>query len=124
MGKAIHTDGAPQAIGPYSQGVRAGDLIFVSGQLPADPQTGELAQGAAEATARSIQNIEAILAAEGAGLANVVKTTVFLRDMGDFAAVNAEYAKHFHEPFPARACVAVKTLPKDAILEIEAVAAL
>ncbi len=123
MGKRrIKTSDAPAAVGPYSQGIRAGDLIFVSGQLPMGPD-GELITGdIAKATARSLQNVRAVLAAAGASMSNVVKVTVFLSDMADFAAMNEVYKEYFTEPYPARAAIAVKTLPKGAPLEIEAIA--
>ena len=122
--KAIHTVGAPAAIGPYSQAVDSGaGLVFVSGQLPIDPATGAFPEGGvAEQTRQSLLNAQAILRAAGLELSDVVKTTVFLADMGDFAAMNAVYATFFAEPFPARSAVAVKTLPKGAVVEIECIA--
>ncbi|MBQ9583472.1 MAG: RidA family protein [Bacteroidales bacterium] len=122
---AIHTDKAPAAIGPYSQAIDSGaGLVFVSGQLPIDPVTGAFpAGGVAEQTRQSLSNAAAILAAAGLGLQNVVKTTVFLADMADFAAMNEVYAQFFASPFPARSAVAVKTLPKGALVEIECIAA-
>lgn len=122
---AIHTEKAPAAIGPYSQAIDSGaGLVFVSGQLPIDPATGAFPQGGvAEQTRQSLTNAKAILAAAGLGLENVVKTTVFLADMGDFAAMNEVYAQFFSAPFPARSAVAVKTLPKGALVEIECIAA-
>ncbi len=122
---AIHTDKAPAAIGPYSQAIDSGaGLVFVSGQLPIDPATGAFpAGGVAEQTRQSLSNAAAILAAAGLGLQNVVKTTVFLADMADFAAMNEVYAQFFASPFPARSAVAVKTLPKGALVEIECIAA-
>ena len=123
MKNAIHTDKAPAAIGPYSQGVKAGDLIFVSGQLPVDPATGAFAGEDIESqTRQSLENLKAILEAAGSGLDKVVKTNVYLADMGDFAAMNGIYAQYFSEPFPARAAVEVARLPKDARVEIECVA--
>ncbi|MDR2614995.1 MAG: RidA family protein [Oscillospiraceae bacterium] len=123
MKKVIATPLAPAAIGPYSQGIAVGDLVFVSGQLPIDPATGEPAPGGAAAqTEQSIKNVKAVLEAAGLTLADVVKTTVFLKDMNDFAAMNAVYASYFTESFPARAAVEVARLPKDALVEIEAVA--
>lgn len=120
----IQTDGAPAAIGPYSQAVTAGGLLFTSGQLPVVPATGELAEGGvAGQTAQAIANIEAVLAADGLGLADVVKTTVYLRHMTDFAAMNEVYAARFPQPFPARSAVEVGPLAKGALVEIEAVAA-
>lgn len=122
---AVHTEKAPAAIGPYSQAIDSGaGLVFVSGQLPIDPATGAFPQGGvAEQTRQSLTNAKAILAAAGLGLENVVKTTVFLADMGDFAAMNEVYAQFFSAPFPARSAVAVKTLPKGALVEIECIAA-
>ncbi len=122
--KPISTQKAPAAIGPYSQAVDSGaSLVFVSGQLPIDPSTGAFPEGGvSEQTRQSLLNAQAILRAAGLGLADVVKTTVFLADMGDFAAMNAVYATFFSEPFPARSAVAVKTLPKGALVEIECIA--
>lgn len=122
---AIHSDMAPAAIGPYSQAIDSGaGLVFVSGQLPIDPTTGVFPEGGVkEQTRQSLKNAKAILEAAGLGLGNVVKTTVFLADMGDFAAMNEVYAQFFSAPFPARSAVAVKTLPKGALVEIECIAA-
>ena len=122
--KPISTQKAPAAIGPYSQAVDSGaGLVFVSGQLPIDPSTGAFPEGGvSEQTRQSLLNAQAILRAAGLGLADVVKTTVFLADMDDFAAMNAVYATFFSEPFPARSAVAVKTLPKGALVEIECIA--
>ena len=122
--KAISTPNAPAAIGPYSQAVDSGaGLVFLSGQLPLDPATGAFPEGGIQAqTRQSLRNVQAILAAVGLSLANVVKTTVFLADMGDFAAMNEVYAEFFAEPFPARSAVAVKALPKGALVEIECIA--
>jgi len=122
--KPIQTEKAPAAIGPYSQAIDSGaGLIFVSGQLPIDPATGAFPEGGVqEQTRQSLTNAKAILEAAGIGLHNVVKTTVFLADMGDFAAMNEVYAQFFSAPFPARSAVAVKTLPKGALVEIECIA--
>lgn len=121
--KAISTNKAPGAIGPYSQGIRVGNMVFTSGQLPVDPSTGEFAEGGIEAqTRQSLTNVQAVLEAADLTMSNVVKTTVFLSDMNDFAAMNGVYAEFFSEPYPARSAVAVKTLPKGAMVEIEAVA--
>jgi 2-iminobutanoate/2-iminopropanoate deaminase len=122
--KAISTIEAPAAIGPYSQAIDSGaGLVFVSGLLPIDPATGTFPEGGvAEQARQSLLNAQAILRAAGLELADVVKTTVFLADMGDFAAMNAVYATFFAEPFPARSAVAVKTLPKGALVEIECIA--
>ena len=123
--KPVHTTSAPAAIGPYSQAVDTGaGLVFVSGQLPIDPATGQFPEGGVAAqTRQSLLNASAILEAAGLGFSKVVKTTVFLADMGDFAAMNAVYSEFFSEPFPARSAVAVKTLPKNALVEIECIAA-
>lgn len=119
----VHTTGAPAAIGPYSQAIRSGDLVFSAGQIGLDPATGELVPGGVAAEARrALANLAAVLEAAGAGLAAVVKTTVFLVDMADFAAVNAVYAEHFATEPPARSTVAVAALPRGARVEIEAVA--
>ena len=121
--KAISTSKAPGAIGPYSQAIRTGNLIFVSGQLPVDPSTGNFAEGGIkELTRQSLTNIKAILEAEGTDMAHVVKTTVFLADMADFAAMNEVYAEFFSQPYPARSAVAVKQLPKGALVEVECIA--
>ena len=123
MSKKIQTPNAPAAIGPYSQAVHEGGTIYVSGQLPINPATGEFAGADIRAQARqSLENIKAILAAAGTDMAHVVKTTVLLQDMADFAAMNEVYAEYFSEPYPARAAFQVAKLPKDALVEIEAVA--
>lgn len=120
---AISTTNAPAAIGPYSQAIAVGGLVFVSGQLPIDPATGAFAEGGIkELTRQSLTNMKAILEEAGTSMANVVKTTVFLADMNDFAAMNEVYAEFFAAPFPARSAVAVKTLPKGALVEIECIA--
>ena len=120
---AISTTNAPAAIGPYSQAIKVGELVFVSGQLPIDPATGAFAEGGIkELTRQSLTNMKAILEEAGTSMANVVKTTVFLADMSDFAAMNEVYAEFFAAPFPARSAVAVKTLPKGALVEIECIA--
>lgn len=124
MKKAISTTNAPKAIGPYSQAILANGFLFVSGQLGVSPG-GEFTGSNVEAQAeQSMQNIKNILAEAGLGFENVVKTTIFLADMNDFAKVNEIYTKHFSEPFPARSTVAIKTLPKNALVEIEVVAVL
>lgn len=121
--KAINTNNAPAAIGPYSQAVRAGNTLYLSGQLPIDPSTGEWAEGGVKELTRQImRNVEAILQTEGLNMSHVVKTTVFLTDMADFAEMNEVYAEFFHAPYPARSAVAVKALPKGARLEMECVA--
>ena len=123
--KAIQTEKAPAAIGPYSQAIDSGaGLVFVSGQLPINPATGAFPEGGIqEQTRQSLSNARAILEAAGLGLQQVVKTTVFLADMADFAAMNEVYAQFFSAPFPVRSAVAVKTLPKGALVEIECIAA-
>lgn len=122
--KRINTEKAPAAIGPYSQAICQGGLIFVSGQLPIIPETGAFPEGGVvEQTRQSLTNIKAILEEAGSGMDKVVKTTVLLADMGDFAAMNGVYAEFFSEPYPARCAFAVKTLPKGALVEIECVAA-
>ena len=114
---------APAALGPYSAAIKVGELIFTSGQIPADPATGELAPGGiAQQTEQSLKNLSAVLEAAGSGLDQVIKTTCFLTDMADFAAFNAAYGKYFSEHKPARSTVAVKALPKGALVEIECVA--
>ena len=125
MRRAVSTPSAPAAIGPYSQAVTAGSLVFVSGQIPMDPATGEIIDGdVAAQTGRVLQNIEAILAAAGATLDHVVRTTVYLADMNDFAAMNAVYATYFAAPAPARATLQAARLPKDARVEIDVIASL
>ena len=124
MIKQISTDKAPAAIGPYSQAIQVGNLIYTSGQLPIDPATGAFPEGGvAEQTRQSLTNARAILQAAGLDLKNVVKTTVFLANMADFGAMNEVYAQFFAAPFPARSAVAVKDLPKGALVEIECIAA-
>ena len=114
---------APAALGPYSAAIKVGELIFTSGQIPADPASGEIAPGGiAEQTEQSLKNLSAVLEAAGSGLDQVIKTTCFLTDMADFAAFNAAYGKYFSEHKPARSTVAVKALPKGALVEIECVA--
>ena len=124
MKKIISANDAPQAIGPYSQATQANGFLFISGQLGVTPQ-GEFAGADVSSQAnRSLQNLEAILTEAGLGFESVVKTTIFLADMADFAAVNKIYADYFKQPYPARSTVAVKTLPKGGLVEIEAIAAM
>ena len=124
MKKQINTAAAPAAIGPYSQAIEANGMVFVSGQLPIDPATGAFAEGGIkELTRQSLTNMKAILAEAGLTMDNVVKTTVFLADMSDFAEMNEVYASFFEGVCPARSAVAVKTLPKEARVEIECIAA-
>jgi 2-iminobutanoate/2-iminopropanoate deaminase len=119
----IKTDKAPSAIGPYSQAIKAGDFIYTSGQIAIDPATGEIVPGGIEEQAiRVMENISGLLNAAGVGLKDVVKTTVFIKDMNDFAKVNAVYAQFFEAPYPARSCVEAARLPKDVLVEIETVA--
>lgn len=123
MKTVIASTEAPAAVGPYSQAIATGNLVFCAGQIPLDPATGNLVEGDVTAqTRRVIENIKAVLAAAGATLNDVVKTTVFLLDMNDFAAMNAVYAEHFSAPFPARSTIQVARLPKDARVEIEVIA--
>lgn len=122
--KAISTKNAPAAIGPYSQAIETGGMIFASGQLPIDPNTGAFPEGGIkEQTRQSILNAKAILEEAGCSLSNVVKTTVLLSDIADFAGMNEVYASFFSEPFPARSAFAVRDLPKGALIEIEMIAA-
>ena len=121
--KVISTKQATAAIGPYSQAIQVGNLVYTSGQIPIDPATGAFVEGGIkEQTRQSLTNVKAILNEVGLDLNNVVKTTVFMADMNDFADMNAVYAEFFSEPYPARSAVAVKTLPKGALVEIEVVA--
>lgn len=122
MKKQIATTKAPGAIGPYSQAIAVGDLLFISGQIPVNPETGEIPEGIAAQTEQSIANIKAILAEAGMTIDNVVKTTVFLSDMSLFVPMNEVYANNFTSPFPARSAVAVKELPKQVLVEIETIA--
>lgn len=121
--EVIHTNDAPAALGPYSQAIKAGNLLFVSGQVPLVPETMEVVEGDVQAqTAQSLKNLKAILAESGADFSNVVKTTVFIKDMNEFGAINEVYAEYFGENKPARACVEVARLPKDVKVEIEVIA--
>ena len=122
MRSAVQTTAAPAAIGPYSQAIRSGELVLTAGQIGLDPATGDLVEGVAEQADRALRNLTAILDAAGSSPERVIKTTVFLADMGDFATVNEVYARHFSQPYPARSTVAVAGLPKGALVEIEAVA--
>ena len=125
MRTAVSTDGAPKAIGPYSQAIRAGSLLFLSGQIPIDPASGQMVDGdIAQQTHRVFKNLEAILTAAGASFDNVVRTTVYLADMSDFAAMNEVYGTYFSSPAPARATVQAARLPKDARVEIDLIASL
>ena len=123
MKKTISTTNAPAAIGPYSQAIQVGNLVYTSGQIPIDPTMGALVEGGIkEQTRLSLLNVRAVLEEAGMSMDNVVKTTVFMADMNDFTDMNAVYAEFFSEPYPARSAVAVKTLPKGALVEIEVVA--
>ena len=124
MKTVISTEKAPAAIGPYSQGIQAGSLIITSGQLPIDPATGAFPASIEERTRQSLENCKAVLAAAGAAMENVIKTTVFLSDMNNFAAMNGVYATFFEGACPARSAVEVARLPKDALVEIECIAVL
>ena len=120
--QAISTGGAPAAIGPYSQGIRSGDMLFCSGQLGLDPVSGELAEGVEAQAERALRNLASVLDAAGLGFDVVVKTTIFLADIGDFAAVNAVYDRFMPDPPPARSTIQVAALPKAGLVEIEAIA--
>lgn len=120
--KVISTTNAPAAIGPYSQALRTGNMMFVSGQIPVDPATGKMADTIEEQAKQSLTNLKNILEAEGLSLSNVIKTTVFLADLNDFAKVNEVYAGFFEAPYPARSCVQVAAIPKGAGVEIECIA--
>lgn len=126
MTKVIHTENAPAAIGPYVQAVDLGNIVLTSGQIPVNPQTGEISSDIAAQTRQSLNNVKAIIEQAGLTVSDIVKTTVFVKDLNDFATVNAEYEKFFrennHPAFPARSCVEVARLPKDVGLEIEAIA--
>lgn len=121
--KVIATKNAPAAVGPYSQAIDCGDTVYCSGQIPLDPQTGAVVEGGLEAQAHQMfRNVTAVLAEAGLGLENVVKTTVFMTDLGQFGALNAIYAEYFAEPYPARSCVEVSALPKGVLVECEVIA--
>ncbi len=123
--EVVSTDKAPKALGPYSQGIKAGGLVFCSGQIPFNPDTGELVLGSiTEQTSQVLSNLKSVLEAAGTSLGNVVKVTVFLKDMDDFGEMNTEYAKWFSDEPPARAAVQVARLPKDVGIEVEAIALL
>jgi len=123
MKSIVSTDKAPAAIGPYSQAVKVGNLLFTSGMIPIDPATNTLVEGGIEVQAeRALENVKALLEASGTSLDNVVKTVVFIKNMDDFAKVNEIYAKYFTKDFPARSCVEVARLPKDVLIEVEAIA--
>ena len=119
---ALNSTNAPAALGPYSQALVQGDMVFCSGQIPLDPATGEMAQGIENQTRQVLKNLTAVLAENGMTLANVIKTTVFLADLNDFTAMNEVYAHFFTQPFPARSCVQVAAIPKGSLVEIECIA--
>lgn len=119
--KQISTDKAPAAIGPYSQAIKSGNMLFCSGQIPVDPETGIIPDGVKAQAEQALTNVKNLIAAAGSSIENVIKTTVFIKDMNDFAVINEIYAKYFTEPFPARSCVEVARLPKDVLLEVEAI---
>ena len=122
MKKVISTDNAPAAIGPYSQAIEVNGMVFTSGIIPVDPKTGVISDGSVEQAKQAFLNLKNLLEAAGTSMENVVKTTVFIKEMNDFAAINEVYADVFCEPFPSRSCVEVERLPKDDMLEIEAIA--
>lgn len=124
MKEIISTTNAPGAIGPYSQAVKIGNLLYCSGQIPVNPATGEIPEGIEAQTAQSLANVKALLSVAGVGIENVVKTTVFLADMNLFGKMNEVYGKVFVEPYPARSAVAVRELPKQVLVEIEVIAAI
>lgn len=123
MKKVIATTSAPGAIGPYSQAIDTGSFVYASGQIPLNPETGEIPEGITAQSEQALRNVGAILEAAGLTYANVIKTTVFLRDMDHFAAMNEVYGKVFTEPYPARSAVAVRELPKGVLVEVEVIAA-
>lgn len=122
MKRAIKTELAPGAIGPYSQGIDLGNMIFFSGQIPLDPVTGVMPEGIEAQTVRALENVKGLLESQGLNFSNVVKTTVFLDSMDDFAVMNGIYAQYFVEPYPARSAVEVAKLPKGALIEVEVIA--
>ncbi len=122
MKKVISTDKAPAAIGPYSQAIEVNNMVYTSGIIPVDPATGNIPDGSVAQAEQAFTNMKNLLEAAGTSMENVVKTTVFIKEMNDFAAINEVYAQYFTEPFPSRSCVEVARLPKDVMLEIEAIA--
>ena len=122
MKKVIATDKAPAAIGPYSQAIEVNGMVYTSGIIPVDPATGNIPEGSVAQAERAFTNLKNLLEAAGTDLSQVVKTTVFIKEMNDFGAINEVYAKYFTEPYPSRSCVEVARLPKDVMLEIEAIA--
>ena len=122
MKNVVKTNKDPGAIGPYSQGIQVGDMFFFSGQIPLNPETGEMAQGIVDQANQALTNVKGLLESQGLTFANVVKTTVFLDNMDDFVTVNEIYAQYFTEPFPARSAVEIARLPKGALIEVEVIA--
>ena len=122
MKNVIATDKAPAAIGPYSQAIEVNGMVFTSGVIPVDPATGNIPEGSVAQAEQAFQNLSNLLEAAGTSTANVIKTTVFIKEMNDFGAINEVYARYFPNPYPARSCVEVARLPKDVMLEIEAIA--
>ena len=123
MKNVIRTDKAPAAIGPYSQAIEVNNMVFTSGVIPVDPATGNIPEGSQAQAEQAFKNLSNLLEAAGTSTANVIKTTVFIKEMNDFGAINEVYAKYFPEPYPSRSCVEVARLPKDVMLEVEAIAA-
>ena len=123
MAKVISTDKAPSAIGPYSQAIEINNMVYTSGVIPVNPATGEIPEGVEAQANQALSNLKNLIEASGASINQVVKTTVFIKEMNDFAKINEIYATYFEEPFPARSCVEVARLPKDVLLEIEAIVA-
>ena len=122
MKQVISTDKAPAAIGPYSQAIKVNGMVYTSGVIPVDPATGNIPEGSAAQAEQAFSNLSNLIAAAGSSMDKVVKTTVFIKEMNDFGAINEVYAKYFPEPYPARSCVEVARLPKDVMLEVEAIA--
>lgn len=122
MKNVISTDKAPAAIGPYSQAIEVNGMVFTSGQIPVNPATGEIPEGVEAQANQAFSNLKALLEASGSDMAKVIKTTVFIKNMNDFAKINEVYANYFVQPFPSRSCVEVARLPKDVLLEVEAIA--
>ena len=122
MLKEVSTQNAPAAIGPYSQAIKVGNILFTSGQIPVNPQNGEIPEGVEAQAKQAMTNVKNLVEASGASMDNVIKTTVFIANMNDFAKINEIYAQFFTKPYPARSCVEVARLPKDVLIEIEAVA--
>ncbi|HIT85078.1 MAG TPA: RidA family protein [Candidatus Ornithomonoglobus intestinigallinarum] len=124
MMNEVKTTNAPAAIGPYSQAIKTGNLLFTSGQIPIDPATGQIPEGVEAQAEQALTNVKNLIEAAGASIENTIKTTVFIKNMDDFGKINEIYAKYFTEPFPARSCVEVARLPKDVLLEVETIVSL